>query len=303
MGNIALLVLGVVLLFVAIGMGASKRNADRQFEFMQREQRYESERQDRALQQQFPEGIAQALSDALAEAMLLSSQGDIEGESEETNRVFEAFSAEIANFKQLAHKGYNYQLANALQELQDGERLCVGSKSILGISTTSEDCDRVELRTDRLLVDFKGYRLSANTKAEVFSDGHKQVNYTTAAGPGATLYDALANPEIIRHLDDDRSFVLSISDPAWQVFIRSEVDPEYSQFGDNESDLEDFRRLASMLNQHVKANFKQKKQKKSEKSEPTTAEKLVEISKLLDRGLISQQEFESLKQDLLKKPS
>jgi hypothetical protein len=300
MENVGLLVLGFIVLAVAIGMAVSRKQSDAAFAFQQSQQRSDADRQNREFRQRFPEGMKPAILEELEVAKNASQKGDIEKESSETTRVYESFTSQLAEFPAIAiHVENRYLIGQAIHEYRDGVNLCAGSEIIMDAEINSDDTSYLQLWSDRVIVNFASYRLSAETRAEVFSDGSKRVNYTTAAGPGEKLLDALSNPEINRHLDDDRSFVLKISDPDWQVTVKCQMDDEYSAYNPDESDLDELRSFAARLNAHVKKKYKQAQKKPESKPKASAAEQLVELSKLLDRGLITSQQFEKLKDDII----
>lgn len=293
-------VAGSVLAVIAIVMQLAKKSSDASFANWQREQSFDRERQIREFASLFPSGIESEIVRSLQPAIEASKNGNIGLESQETLAVVEHYQELFSKYPSVDAK-QKYEVNNFIISLQNGRDLCEGTESIFRIETWYGDSDWLDLRTDRVVVDFKSYPLSSGTQAEVFADGNKQVNYTTAAGAGSNLLDALSNPEVFQHVDDDRRYTLKISDPGWSISVTSEMEdddrlflPYVPEAERGPDDLDLFRTFAARLNAHIKTNF-ESKSSKSVQQRRDVADKLIELSSMLDRGLITESEFKKLK--------
>ena len=242
----------------------------------------------------YPKGLEFALSHELKKAMEHSNRGELVEEAAETARVYARFNARIVKGTNEEYKQRN-ELKETLRAFQDGRRLAYGSTLLAKFEIgCNDEINWLELRSDRILVDFRTYPITPNTKVEVFVNGQRQVNYTTTNIRDVNL-----------HIDDDREYVLHCSDSNWKFTVKSEWDEDEWPAANAEmrhlqsEDLESFREFALQLNS-LTAKMKEERSGlvPAEFSDVSRIDKVIELKKLFDSGLISQQEFKDLKDSL-----
>lgn len=227
---------------------------------------------------------------------------------------------EIDSLKPVAEPNYEKYLYEAellagklLAVLRDDAYLMRGSNLISSIQS-DEISGSLVLRSDRLIWGWNAGKLGPDTKVSLNQDGAMQVVQTgstttsTARGTssvregigGNWLQNNFVTSGVAETINtfskmDNRSAQLVITDPGWQAVI---------VFGPQL--INDARAFADALQVHLEANFKKPKSSKSVSGMPAEialtgelAEKLTQLKKLFDEGVLTQSEFTKAKKKLL----
>ena len=173
--------------------------------------------------------------------------------------------------------------------------------------TTYVPAKSIQFGSDWISSGTEIFPLVAVTDVEVYADGQKIVNYTSRASltsgmlgavlPGSSLLWATVRPKVTRHEEDDRQACILVTGSNFDLEL--EIDPE---------EKKDARFFAKQLQKQVElikgsksesqADEPRKTSRELDSPELTTKISLAKLAEMYSQGLISEEEFSLLKENL-----
>jgi hypothetical protein len=198
-----------------------------------------------------------------------------------------------------------FTVKNPIAELSEPLRQMSFEERFARNSMSQAELDELQFGETWVKCGVQLQNLSPKTKVKVYSEGQKNVNYTSraslgsaAAGvilPGPAVVYALARPKVVRHEDDDRELSIVVWDKEWEIDV--ELNPDLKKAA---------KKFAEALTVHVAKLGGSKVQAKKDSPVPRTtvtksarssAQKsdIRQLVDLLNKGLITEEEFKLLK--------